>query len=131
MFVPMKLRIKVLIGVGAVCILTGSLDPMEGSLLILPGTGLIALGAYLGQLDRRITRYWIWIFSLCAIGIGELWELSAFGGFGGGSGHSIWWGVLILPYVAGWILAVANILATLVRLIREQIKAGPSDAPRT
>ena len=34
---------------------------------------------------------------LIAIGVGALWGLSMFGGIGGKSGHSIWWGVLILP----------------------------------
>jgi hypothetical protein len=113
---------KGLIGVGSVCILVGSLDPMEGSLLILPGTGLVAWGTYVGHLDQKICRDWALIFLLCAVGVGELWELSAFGGFGGDSGHSMWWGVLILPYVAGWILAVARILAALIGMIRDRIR---------
>ena len=38
---------RILIVVGAVAMLLGTLDPLEGSLLILPGSGLIALGMFL------------------------------------------------------------------------------------
>jgi hypothetical protein len=109
-----KLWSQILIGFGSVCILVGSIDPMEGSLLILPGSGLVALGTYLGKCDRKIIRYWVTAFVLIALGVGELWELSAFGGFGGKSGHSMWWGVLVLPYVAGWVMALALIVTTLI-----------------
>lgn len=127
----MKGWAKILIGVGSAAIMVGSLDPMEGSLLILPGTGLVAWGTYVGQLDRKICHAWVWIFLLCAIGVGALWELSAFGGFGGDSGHSMWWGILVLPYVAGWILAIARILATLIEMIRDYFaRQGSSPEPK-
>jgi len=35
------------------------------------------------------------------VGVGALWFLSSLGGIGGKSGHSIWWGLLILPYPTG------------------------------
>jgi hypothetical protein len=41
--------------------------------------------------------------------------LSAAGGIGGRSGHSMWWGILILPYPAGWLLALAGAVSGLVR----------------
>ena len=80
----------------------GAIDPMEGSLIILPGSLLVALGTFLGQSERRLIAYRVWVFILIAIGVGALWGLSMVGGFGGKSGRSMWWGVLILPYLIGW-----------------------------
>jgi 4-hydroxybenzoate polyprenyltransferase len=35
-----------------------------------------------------------------------LFGLSAVGGFGGTTGRSAWWAVLILPYLAGWAVGI-------------------------
>jgi hypothetical protein len=35
-----------------------------------------------------------------------MFGLSWGGGIGGKSGHSIWWGVLILPYLVGWSMGI-------------------------
>jgi hypothetical protein len=94
--------------VGGIAMLLGTLDPMEGSVLILPGSGLVALGIYLGGKDRRTVLYWTWAFILIAVGVGALFGLSAVGGIGGRSGHSMWWGGLILPYPVGWLMALAG-----------------------
>lgn len=101
--------------VGCIAMVIGTVDPLEGSLLILPGCGLIALGVYLGGRDRRTVRYWAWAFILIALGVGALFGLSAVGGIGGKSGHSMWWGLLLLPYPAGWFMAVAGGIVGLVR----------------
>lgn len=93
---------RVLIIVGSVGMLVGAIDPLEGSLLILPGSGLVALGTYLGNTERRFFAYRLAVFIMIAIGVGALWGLSSAGGFGGTSGRSMWWGVLILPYLIGW-----------------------------
>lgn len=79
---------------------------MEGSVPILLGSGLVALGTFLGQGDRRVMAYRLWVFVLIAIGVGALWGLTAVGGFGGSSGRSNWWGVLVLPYLIGWSMGV-------------------------
>jgi hypothetical protein len=84
----------------------GAIDPMEGSLVVLPGSGLVAVGAFLGQGERRLVAYRVWVFILILIGVGALWGLSSVGGFGGKSGLSMWWGVLILPYLIGWSLGI-------------------------
>jgi len=97
---------RILIIVGGIAMLVGAIDPMEGSLLILPGSGLLALGTYLGQRERRLIAYRVWVFILIAIGVGAAWGLTAVGGFGGTSGHSMWWGVLILPYLIGWAMGI-------------------------
>jgi len=104
--------------VGGIAMAAGTLDPMEGSLLILPGSGLVVLGLFVGKAEHRLLRYWMWVFILIAAGVGALFGLSAVGGFGGNSGRSMWWGVLILPYVVGWVLALAVAVAGLIRFFK-------------
>lgn len=99
-------RSRIAVIAGSIAMLVGAIDPMEGSLLILIGSGLIALGTFLGKSERQLIVYRTWTFVLIAIGVGALWGLSAVGGFGGPSGKPIWWGVLILPYLAGWLMAM-------------------------
>lgn len=86
--------------------LVGALDPMEGSVVILPGSGLVALGAFLGHSERRLIAYRVGVFILIVIGVGAMWGLSWVGGFGGPSGRSMWWGMLILPYLIGWSMGI-------------------------
>ena len=97
---------RVLVIAGNIGIVVGAIDPLEGALLILPGSGLVALGTYLSQGERRFTAYRVCVFLLIAIGVGAMWGLSAVGGLGGGSGRSMWWGVLILPYLIGWSMGI-------------------------
>jgi hypothetical protein len=98
--------------------LAGALDPMEGSLLILPGSGFVTLGTFLGHTDHALRRYWTLIFILIAAGVGALFALSAVGGIGGRSGHSMWWGLLILPYPIGWVMGIVSLLFRLGRTLR-------------
>jgi hypothetical protein len=97
---------RILIVLGSIGMLVGAIDPMEGSVIILPGSLLVALGAFLGQCERQVIAYRVWVFILVAIGVGALWGLSMVGGIGGKSGHSMWWGVLILPYLIGWSMGI-------------------------
>ena len=92
--------------VGLVAIVVGAIDPLEGSLLILPGTFLLALGAWLGHSRHRRLLYWA--FALVALGVGLLWGISAVGGFGGSTGRSMWWALLLLPYPVGWVMALVG-----------------------
>jgi hypothetical protein len=111
---------RILVIVGSITMLVGALDPLEGSVVILAGSGLVALGTFFGQVGRRLLVYWILIFTLIAIGVGAMFVLSAFGGIGGTSGHSMWWGVLILPYPIGWVMGIVNLLIRLVRSVRHR-----------
>ena len=109
---------RILTVIGGIAMLVGTLDPLEGSLLILPGSGLVALGVFLGKKDHRTILYWAWAFILITVGVGAMFALSAVGGIGGKSGHSMWWGILILPYPVGWLMALAGGVAGLVRYFR-------------
>ncbi|MGO8678337.1 MAG: hypothetical protein ACLQVX_21055 [Limisphaerales bacterium] len=97
---------RILVLVGGIAMLVGALDPMEGAVVILPGSGLVALGSLVGQSDRRLLVFRVWVFILIALGVGAMWGLSMAGGLGGNSGRSIWWGVLILPYLIGWSIGI-------------------------
>ena len=97
---------RVLTTVGSIAMLLGAIDPMEGSLVILPGSALVALGALIGRKERRLVAYWAWVFLLIAFGVGAMVGLTAFGGIGGSSGHSLWWALLILPYLIGWSMGI-------------------------
>ena len=97
---------RIMVLLGSVGLLAGALDPMEGSVVVLLGSALLALGTVLGHGERRLIRYRGLVFILIASGVGALWGLSARGGFGGPSGLSMWWGVLILPYLIGWSMSV-------------------------
>ncbi len=113
---------RILKVVGGIAMMLGTLDPMEGSLLILPGSGMVALGMYLGGRDRRTVLYWTWVFILIAFGVGALFALDAIGGIGGKSGHSMWWGVLMLPYPIGWLLALLGAVISSLRFFKAKYR---------
>lgn len=110
--------------VGGTAMLVGTLDPMEGSLLILPGSGLVALGVLLGGGDRGAVLYWVWTSILIVVGVGALFGLSSIGGFGGTSGRSMWWGLLIMPYPIGWLMALAGAVVALMRFLKGRARRG-------
>ena len=99
---------RILFTVGGIAMLVGAIDPIEGSLVILPGSGLVALGTFLEKGERRLITYRVWVFALIAIGVGASWGLSMAGGIGGSYGVSPWWAVLILPYPIGWSMGIAG-----------------------
>ena len=109
---------RILKVVGGIAMLLGTLDPMEGSLLILAGSGLVALGMHLGGKDRKTVLYWTWVFILITVGAGALFGLSAVGGIGGRSGHSMWWGLLMLPYHLGWLMALLGAAISSLRFFK-------------
>lgn len=105
--------------VGLAGMLIGAVDPLEGSLIILPGVALVALGVFLGKSRHRRLLYWA--LALVAVGVGAMWISSAFGGFGGGTGRSLWWGLLILvPYVVGWVMGLVGAVRALVEAFRRR-----------
>lgn len=99
---------RVLTTIGYVAMLIGAVDPLEGSLAILPGSALVALGAYLSPEARPWLAHRIGVFGAIAVGVAALFGLSAVGGIGGKSGLSLWWGLLVLPYLAGWLLGIGG-----------------------
>ncbi|MFA5843985.1 MAG: hypothetical protein WC971_04050 [Coriobacteriia bacterium] len=102
-------RILVIVGLAAMVI--GALDPLEGSLLILPGAAFVALGAWLGKSRHR--AFLCWSLALVAVGVGAMFGSSALGGFGPGSGLSYWWTLVLAPYPVGWVMGLVGAVRTL------------------
>jgi hypothetical protein len=106
----------ILVIVGLLAMLVGAIDPLEGSFIILPGSGIAALGAFLGKSRYRIFLYWA--FVLIAAGVGVMVVLSMLGGIGGRSGRSMWWALFILPYPVGWVMGLVGIILRLFEFFK-------------
>ncbi len=91
---------------GYIAMLIGAIDPMEGSLLILPGSALVALGTFLGNQHRGIIIYRLWSFFLIIIGVAALLVTTMLGGIGGDTAYSMWWALFYLPYPIGWSMGI-------------------------
>ncbi len=109
---------RILVIVGSIAMLIGVIDPLEGSLIILPGSGMVVLGTLLSKSRHRVLLYWVWVFILIAVGVGALWGLSALGGIGGDTGRSMWWALVILPYPIGWIMGFAGLILRLINFLK-------------
>jgi hypothetical protein len=92
-----------LVIVGLVLMVIGVVDPMEGSLVILGGSILVAVGAFLSRSRYRLP---ITALVLIVVGVGAMFGMSALGGVGGSTGRSMWWLLLCVPYPIGWILGL-------------------------
>ena len=103
---------RVLVVAGLVMMLAGTVDPLEGSVLILAGIAVMALGAGLGHRPQRQMLYGALVLGI--IGVGALFGFSAVGGFGGNTGRPLWWSIVLLPYPLAWVLG----LIAAVRLLR-------------
>ena len=113
---------RTLVMVGLALMLVGGLDPLEGSLVILVGSGLAALGAYVGH-----SRRWVVLLAglvLVGLGIVGMIVLSQLGGIGGRSELSLWWGLLLVPYVAGLILNVIGAALWAIDVLRGRGNEG-------
>ena len=111
----MKTRLlwsNILVIVGLIAMLIGAIDPLEGSLIILPGSGMVALGALLGKSRHRLLLYCAFI--LIAVGVGVMFGLSMLGGVGGSTGRSNWWLLVVLPYPIGWITGLVGAILRLI-----------------
>ena len=99
-----------LVIIGLVLMVAGALDPLEGSVVILVGSVLVAAGAFRNRIRYRLP---VAAMVLIAIGVAALFGMSALGGVGGNTGRSIWWLALALPYPIGWILGLIGATRTL------------------
>ena len=101
---------------GVIGLLIGILDPLEGSVVIAVGSVLIAFAAYF----KKDSHYKIFILIsfLIVIGVCFLFYLSSLGGFGSTSKLSWWWGLLILPYPIGWLIAI---ILLIIRTLKKEV----------
>jgi len=105
---------RALFPLGIVSVVLGTLDPLEGSVLIVAGFAMLVADGYrTGSGSRTLLT---WALSLSAVGVVGLFVLSAFGGVrmtGTGPGHSPWWALIIVPYPVGWLLGVIGAARTM------------------
>ena len=98
--IPQKwLRIGFILGV--LLFIIGTLDPLEGSVLIALASLILAGVTHLYKDPHK--KYYLIAALLILPGVFNLFYLSSLGGFGGDSELSPWWGLLIAPYPAGWL----------------------------
>ena len=107
---------RILVIAGLMSMIIGAIDPLEGCVVILAGIASAALGAYLGQTRHRRFLYWGLASVVC--GVAAMIILSELGGIGGRSGHSLWWGLLMVPYPVGWLLGLVGVGYALVEFYR-------------
>ena len=93
----------ILIFAGLIAMLVGAIDPLHGFIIILPGSGLVALGAFVGKSQHRKLLYLAFAFVVLgvgtAVGVGTLVD---------SHGRSEWWTLSYLPYPAGWVLGLVG-----------------------
>ena len=110
---------------GLVAMVIGTIDPLEGSVVILLGGGLAAAGALLGKSRHR--GLLCWAFGLLAAGVVAMIVLSVLGGTGGNTGRSNWWLLVVLPYPIGWLVGLIGAILGLWE--RRRKRAAKNAAP--
>lgn len=113
----MKKKIsKILYIIGIIALIIGAIDPLEGSVVIVGGSILIMIAAYL--LKDTFRKIFLTSMILILLGVIIMFYLSSLGGFGGNSSLSIYWGLTILPYPIGWLMAVVTIIYKAVKEVK-------------
>ena len=97
---------RILIAVGLVLLLIGVPDPLEGAFFILPGVGLITIGALVAK--SQYADVLCWAVVLVSVGIGAMIVLTWMGGVGGNSSLSKWWLMVLWPYPIGWVMGLVG-----------------------
>jgi hypothetical protein len=93
---------------GVVALILGAVDPLEGSVVIALGSVLLAVSAVLEH--DRFRKLFIVTSALILTGVFFLFYLSSKGGFGGSSGLSWWYGLLVAPYPLGWLISIITLI---------------------
>ena len=109
---------------GLTAMILGAIDPLEGSMVILPGVAIGAVGALIGK--SRFLPALCWSLALIGFGVAAMFVLSWLGGLGGSRGHSLWWGLLLLPYPIGWLLGILGSALALTEPWRKPQANRPS-----
>jgi len=97
--------------IGLVAMILGAIDPLEGSVVIVFGSLLSAIGAWMA--GSRHFKLLILSFCLIVIGVAILFGLSSVGGIGGDTGRPMWLMIVFLPYPVGWIMGLVGAIKKL------------------
>lgn len=104
---------QILYIIGIIALIIGAIDPLEGSVVIAGGSVLIVIAAYL--LKDTLRKLFLTSMIMILIGVFTMFYLSSLGGIGGSSSLSMYWGLTILPYLIGWLIAIISIIYKIVR----------------
>jgi len=99
--------------IGVIALVIGILDPLEGSVVIVAGSILVALSTTLTH--DRYRKIFLASLIMIVFGVFFLFYFSSLGGFGGKSTLSWWWGTLTLPYPFGWIMSIVTLIIRAVK----------------
>ncbi|MEQ1797768.1 MAG: hypothetical protein ABL872_07440 [Lacibacter sp.] len=104
---------KVAFITGAVFMIAGAFDPLEGSAIIAAGSILVTISTNLSN-DKH---HHLFLTSMIMIlfGVYFMFYFSLLGGFGGRSSLSKWWGLFIVPYPAGWLLSIVLLIIHVIK----------------
>lgn len=106
---------RVIYIIGVIALIIGAIDPIEGSVVIIAGSALLALSAYVTS-DRHSKIFTVSLIMI-VIGVAFMFYFSSLGGFGGTSKLSWWLGLLILPFPIGWLMVI---IVLIKRAIKKQ-----------
>jgi hypothetical protein len=113
---------RILAWAGLALMAIGAIDPFEGSVLILPGAAMTAVGASVGASRHR--KLLAWASGLVFAGVALMFGMSSMGGIGGDTGWSMWWALVLIPYPVGWVLGIIGS----IKRLRELRRSGQASA---
>lgn len=90
--------------ISIIAIILGSLDPLEGFILIWAGSILLAIEKQISNHEKKK----IFLLSALLISVGAMAMIyfTMLGGIGGGTDRSAWLGLFVLPYPIGLLLLI-------------------------
>lgn len=106
--------------IGIIAIIIGVLDPLEGSVVIVVGSALIALSTYLTHDQHR--KIFLASLIMIVFGVSYMFYTSTLGGFGGPDNLSFWWALPIIPYPLGWLMTIILLIVRAVKKPKQQAK---------
>lgn len=104
---------RILYIIGIIALIIGAIDPLEGSILIVIGSALVALSTFLTHDKHR--KIFLASLIMVVFGVGYMFYTSTLGGFGGPDNLSFWWALPILPYPLGWLITIVTLIVRAVK----------------
>lgn len=111
--------------IGVIALIVGAVDPLEGSVVIIAGSALLALSAYVTS-DRH-SKIFTAALIMIVVGVAFMFYFSSLGGFGGTSKLSWWLVLLILPFPIGWLIIISVLIKRAIKNKKLKLIAKKND----
>lgn len=108
---------KVLYIGGIIMFIAGTIDPLEGSVIIALGSICMSIAKYASS--DRYTKFFIYSAVFIIIGVAFLWFISSLGGYD--PVEEWWFNILILPYPIGWLIILIILIIKTITAIKNKI----------